>query len=394
MKRVYLDYAASTPVDKEVEKAMRPFFNIKNNLFANPGSTHWFGQQASAAVFNARQKIAEAIGASYKELVFTASATEGNNLALRGVVLDLVKNLKIKDKSFRIIVSAIEHESVLKTAEDLKNLFEVEVVTIPVNKEGIIDLEKLKNALNKNTVLVSIMLANNEIGTVQPVSEIGKIIKEFRGKNKYPLFHTDAVQAFQFLDCNVDELNVDLMTLSAHKIYGPKGIGLLYVKNINNSSLLTSVITGGGQENGLRSGTENVPYIVGFGKAVELAEKNRIKEYKRLKSLRNYFWKEIRKIIPSVQLNGSLEQRLPNNLNIYFPGRPSQDLSIELDLNGVAISTGVACASRLARPSYVIAALNGGDDRAYSSIRFSFGRYTSKEDINWTLSRLSQRFGK
>ncbi len=380
MKRIYLDYAASTPVDLEVEIAMRPFFGVKNSLFANSGSTHWFGQKVSAAIFDARQKIAKSIGADYKEIVFTGSATEANNLALRGIA-----------SRHRIIVSAVEHESILKTAEDLKNLFGVDVAIIPVDKYGVINLKKFKDALNKNTILVSIMLANNEIGTIQPISEIGRIIKEFRGKSQYPLFHTDAVQAFQFLDCNVDELNVDLMTLSAHKIYGPKGIGLLYVRRPNEQSL-NPIITGGGQENNLRAGTENAPYIVGFGKAVELADANRTKEHKRLKLLRDYFWKELKKIIPDAELNGSLEKRLPNNLNIYFPGRPAQDLSIELDLNGIAVSIGVACASRLAIPSHVISALGFGGDRANSSIRLSFGRYIGKEDIDWTLTIFRKRF--
>lgn len=369
MKRIYLDYAASTPVAPEVEKTMRIYFSKK---FGNPGSTHWFGQETSAAIFEAREKIAKAIGVDYKQIIFTASATEANNLALRGVV------------SGKIVVSAIEHNSVMETCSSRGNC-----VYIPVDKEGFVDLKKLKSALNKKTVLVSVIYASNEIGVVQPIKEISKIIRNFRGNNIYPLFHTDAVQAFQFLKCNVDELGVDLMTLSAHKIYGPKGMGLLYVRN---KKLISPIVTGGGQEWGLRSGTENVPYIVGFGKAVELAESLRLKESGRLRKLRDYFWKELKKIVPKVELNGPIKNRLANNLNVYFPGRPAQDLCLELDIWGVSVSPGVACSVRSAKPSYIIQALGYSGDRPYSSIRFSLGRWTTKKEIDDVLRIFRKRF--
>lgn len=369
MRRIYLDYAASTPVDSEVEKAMRPYFW---KVFGNPGSLHWFGQEASAAVFEARQKVAKVLGVKYNEIFFTGSATEANNLALRGV-------------KGKIIVSVIEHESVLETAKDLEKSG-VKVSYIPVDKNGIVKIDALKKEIDENTVLVSIMYANNETGTIQPIKELVKIVKDFNPK---VLFHTDAVQALQCLDCNVENLGVDLMTISAHKIYGPKGIGALYVRA--NSKLqnpnFKPQITGGGQESGLRSGTENVPYIVGFGKAIEITEKIKFKEFKRLSGLSKYFWKEIKKKVPKAELNGSFEKRLSNILNIFFPGCSAQDRCIELDLKGVAVSPGVACAARSAEPSYVIKALGFSSDRASSSLRFSFGRPTTKKELDKVLRR-------
>lgn len=411
--RIYLDYAATTPIDLEVERSMNPFFS---KIFGNPGSIHRFGQEASAAVFEARQKIAKSIGAKYNEIVFTGSATEANNLALRGTVKSLILNLsqlKIKDQRLRIIISAIEHESILETASDLEKEG-VEIIYIPVSKEGIVNIKKIKEALNDRTVLVSIMYANNEIGTIQPISKIYNLIKDFRDSrfkiqdsgfsNIYPLFHTDAVQAFQFLNCNINDLGVDLMTLSAHKIYGPKGIGALYVRQIKDlrfkiqdkkfmnheSIFLNPIITGGGQEWGLRSGTENVLYIVGFGAAVQITDSLKFKEFKRLKSLRDYFWSELKKFFPKAQLNGSVADRLPNNLNIYFPGSSAQDRCIELDLLGIAVSPGVACSVRSAKPSYTIEALGFSKDRVSSSLRFSFGRYTTRGEINRGLKLIKE----
>ena len=381
MKNIYLDYASSTPMATEVAKVMEPYWS---DTFGNPGSTHWFGQQASGAVFKARQTIASFLDVDYKDILFTSSATEANNLALRGVL----KNSK--QKNSRIIVSAIEHESVLETCRDLEKEG-VEVVYIPVNKEGVVDCKEIERALNKRTVLVSIMHANNEIGTIQPIKKIGELIKKYKGENSYPLFHTDAVQAFQYLPCSIKKLGVDLLTLSAHKIYGPKGIGLLYVKD---RDLLTPIITGGGQEDGLRSGTENVPYIIGFAKAIELVEKSREKEVKRIGDLREYFWQELKKIISDIEINGSIKYRLPNNLNIYFPGRPASDLCIELDIWGLAVSSGTACSARSIKPSYVIEALGGSEDRAFSSLRLSFGRHTTKAEVSSALEIFKQRFGK
>lgn len=427
MKRIYLDYAATTPVDPVVFKAMQPYFS---EGFGNPGSLHSFGQAASRAVFLARRTIAQAIGADYREIIFTGSATEANNLALRGIIKGIrnqelgirsnrPKNSIIHNSKFiipRIIVSAVEHESVLETTKDLEKQ-DVEVIYLPVSREGFVDLEKLQSSLNERTVLVSIMYANNEIGTIQPISEIAQIISDFRKQianrkaqsvndlrlalSAMPLLHTDAVQALQYLDCGVNNLKADLMTISAHKIYGPKGIGALYVRGFRDQGMgsntrnhlnpigytLNPIITGGGQESGLRSGTENIPSIVGFAKAVELVIKSRKKESLRIRSLRDYFWGKIRSMDNKAELNGVSPSgaRLPNNLNVHFPKSSAQDLLIKLDLAGIAVSAGSACSSRATQPSYVLKALGLDELRAASSLRFTLGRPTTKLEIDKTL---------
>ncbi|MEK9186546.1 MAG: cysteine desulfurase family protein [Patescibacteria group bacterium] len=401
MKRIYLDYAASTPVDKRVKAAMDPYFS---DVYGNAGSVHQFGQEASAAIFKARRTIAETVGAKYDEVIFTGSATEANNLALRGII----KNLTLKIKSPRIIISAFEHASVLETCRDLEKEG-VEIIYIPVSRAGLVDLKKIKAALNDQTVLVSIMYANNEVGTTQPIFEISKIIKDFKNRQAqgfYPVFHTDAVQAFQYLDCNVDRLGVDLMTLSAHKIYGPKGIGALYVRKVFNATSdhrqggaghrqggarlnISPIITGGEQEpHGLWSGTPNTPSIVGFGKAVEINEVIKEKEAKRVLTLRDYCWKKIKKVFPSAQLNGDAKNRLPNNLNIYFPGQEAHELVIRLDLAGVAVSSGVACSARIVKPSATLTAMGLPKSRALESLRISLGRQTTKKEIDYFVKTL------
>ncbi|MDP3901489.1 MAG: cysteine desulfurase family protein [bacterium] len=394
MKRIYLDYAASTPVDPVVKKAMDPYFS---KMYGNAGSLHSFGQEASAAVFRAREVIAQAIGANYRDIIFTGSATEANNLALRGAV----KSVKYQMSGIkpRIIISSIEHESVLETCHDLEKEG-VEIIYLPVSKDGIVDLVALKKALNDRTILVSIMYANNEIGTIQPISKIAEIVSDFRKpevKNQptnqltnCPLLHTDAVQAFQYLDCNVQKLGVDLMTLSAHKIYGPKGIGCLYAPYRNNHYPLSPIVTGGGQQNGIHSGTENVPYIVGFAKAIELVVKNREKEAKRVKSLRDYFWQRLKKIASGITLNGSSEKRLPNNLNIYFAKQSAQDLLIKLDMVGVAVSPGSACRAQVASSSYVLEAMGLPTNLCSNSLRFTLGRPTIKVEIDTTIDKLKK----
>ncbi len=458
MRRIYFDYAASTPVDPRVEAAMRPYFSEK---FGNASSLHSFGQEALAAVDNARETIAKAIGrppaGGFREIIFTGSATEANNLALRGVINATRKtriSLELSEKNHsshsgvfvdsgrvRMIVSSIEHESILETARDLENEGRTEVVYLPVDKSGLIDLEELKKSLTENTILVSVMYANNEIGTIQPVAEISKIISEFRKqkienrntKNSifyflnskfYPLFHTDAVQAFQYLDCDVNKLGVDLMTLSGHKIYGPKGSGALYIRPIGLISPIGPIVTGGGQEFGLRSGTENVPAIVGFGKAVELATAVREKEVKRVGKLRDYFWQGLKKVYPKAEINGAATRKirtsselpeknknhsghsdafarppsscrrqvgqvdsdcLPNILNVYFPDYRADELLTRFDLVGLAVSAGSACSSRSAEPSYIIRALGHDNERAKRSLRFSFGRPTTRKDIDKAL---------
>ncbi len=387
MNRHYFDYAASTPVDPAVVKAMSPFWS---DQFGNPGSLHSFGQEASAAVFEARDAIAKSIGCHYSEIVFTGSATEANNLALRGAI----KSSKSKVESPKIIVSAIEHDSVLDTCRDLEKEG-VEVVYLPVLKNGIVDLKKLESELDDRTILVSIMYANNEIGVIQPITKIAKIIRNFRNSKSsppeaksleiaYPLFHSDAVQALNYLHCNVNDLGVDLLTLSSQKIYGPKGIGLLSVKK---NLKLAPIITGGGQERGFRSGTENVPGIVGFAKAVELVAYSRELENKRLRKLREYFLKQVKKISSKIELNGDAKNRLPNNINLYIPLKSgnkgsAQDLVIALDMAGFAVSPGSACAARVCSPSHVLKALGYPDEKSMSGLRITFGRQTDKKEID------------
>ncbi len=448
MKLIYLDYAATTPVDSAVVKAMIPYFSKK---FGNAGSLHFFGQEAVAALDESREKITKSIGANFREIIFTGSATEANNLALRGAVkgvrlfscgmsrkrgelglrqrrsrraesqgrgLPLEQadgrfRQKTTEPPYRIIISEIEHESILETCRDLEKEG-VEVVYLPINRDGFIDLKKLEKSLNENTVLVSIMYANNEIGTVQPLFEISKIIQDFKTRckitntyestkkifadshkfvvsHRLPLFHTDAVQAFQFLDCDVNKLGVDLMTLSAHKIYGPKGAGLLYIRNLKpNIQNLKSIITGGGQEFGLRSSTENVPAIVGFAKAVELVSNSRKSENKRVRKLSDYFWRKIKKIYPKAKLNNSRGERLPNILNIYFPGQSARDLLIKFDLAGIAVSSGSACSARKPEPSYVLRACGLPLNRIKSSLRISFGKPTTKTEVDEVLKRIKK----
>lgn len=433
--RIYLDYAATTPVDPRVFKAMRPYFSEK---FGNPGSVHKMGQEAIAAVDEAREKVAKAIGGQFREVIFTASATEANNLVLRGVVKHAMQKMRMhanaanKNKSnsyhsdkfvdshrLRIIISAIEHESILETAKDLEK-DGAEVIYLPVNREGLVDLKKLKNSLNERTVLVSIMYANNEVGTIQPIAEIVEILAAFRVErsafskdskkqssytpyaNRYPLLHTDAVQAFQYLNCNVAEFGVDMMTLSSHKIYGPKGAGALYARRYGlstNHYPLATIISGGGQEYGLRSGTENVPAVVGFGKAAELLQ-SYPQELERIAGLRDYFWAKLKKLKPNVKINGpaimlshkkryvSSITRLPNNLNVYFPDSSAEELLVKLDMAGIEASAGSACAARSLNSSYVLKAMGFSEKRAKSSLRFSLGRPTTKQDIDEMLYRI------
>jgi len=487
--KIYLDYAAATPVDPRVFRAMKPYFT---DAFGNPGSLHSFGQEAIAAVDQSRETIARAIGAEFREIIFTGSATEANNLALRGMVAEWQSGRAAGTEHVpqfrspatlqpRIIISAIEHESVLETARDLEKNG-AEVVYLPVNRQGIVNLKKLEESLNERTVLVSVMYANNEIGTIQPIAEIAKVVQKFRDKDKVtgikeeknvplslspypcPIFHTDAAQAFQFLDCNVQNLGMDMMTLSAHKIYGPKGAGALFMKHgaggkgkknsISNVPLAMSpLLAGGGQEYGLRSGTENVPAIVGFAKAVELLfqcseeHQNEGKKTfqcseehwnKEIAGLRDRLWRGIKKICPQAEINGVdlsansesvanerilkfakgplFAEALPNILNVFFPGHAAQDLLTQFDLHGLAVSSGSACRSRAMESSYVIEALGLGQgtrdkdnrqtgtdpiihvplsmSRARSSLRFSLGRPTTKQEIDAALKIIKKCFEK
>jgi cysteine desulfurase len=396
MRRIYLDHAAATPVSPAVLAAMKPYFCRK---YGNPGSLHSFGQEAMAAVDAARAKVAQAIGAEFREVVFTASATEANNTALRGVVKAYQRRSEKIGKNQRpkLLISAVEHESVLETAYDLEK-DGAEIVEIPVDRNGVISPKKLEKELDARTVLISVMYVNNEIGSIQPIAEIAEAVKNWklsagrRIKNSsgYPLLHTDAAQAPAYLDCDVNKLGVDLMTLSSQKINGPKGVGALYVNSkfkIQNSQLLSPLVTGGGQEHGLRSGTENVPGIVGFATAMDAARRNAAKNFKKVKELQAFFLRELQRAAPDIEVNG--EPAAPHILNIYFPKEYAGDLLVKLDIAGVAASSGSACAARAFTPSHVLQALGLPGERIRGSIRFSFGPETTKNELREAVRRIT-----
>ena len=383
-----MDHAATTPVDARVLRAMTPYFTEE---FGNPSNLYAVGLRAKEAIAEAVRKIAGVLNCAPDEFIFTGSATEADNLALRGLmrtVRGLTQN-SFRDGQRqvsvvprpRIIISAVEHKAVLETARDLEK-DGVEVIYLPVDRYGVVDPEELKSALNERTVLVSVMYANNEIGVVQPIAEIGELIKKFRGTTALPIFHTDAVQAIQYLDCNVERLGVDLMTLSAHKLYGPKGIGGLYVRRGVN---IRPIIFGGGQQRGLRAGTENVPAIVGFGEAVKLASSVKSQESRRIKKLRDKLEKGIFKTIPKVVLNGYPTKRLPNFLNVSVLDIEGEAALLYLDEKGISVNTGSACNSQSLEPSYVLTALGRPYEYIHGSIRFTLGRGTTASDINYVL---------
>jgi len=385
-----MDYAATTPQDTAVEKAMRVLYS---SVFGNPSSSHSFGQAASRAVFLARQKVAKALTADYKHIVFTGSATEANNMAICGVFDRARTEMNMNNTPLRIVISAIEHDSVYEACARIRERYGAEIIEVPVNARGIIDIKALEVALTPHTIMVSVQMVNSELGVIQPVQKISAIIKQYKtkiGSTVYPVVHTDAVQAFQYIPCNVENLGVDMLTLSGHKIYGPKGIGVLYVKN---ADILAPQIMGGGQERGIRSGTENVPAIIGFAQAIDDVERIRTKESKRVEKLRAMLWDGITKIIRDAELNGSVTERVPNIISVYFPARSAQDVCIELDMMGVAVSPGTACSSRAAEPSRVIKALGFSGDRPLSSIRFSLGRGTTASEVRSVISILKKRFG-
>lgn len=364
---IYLDNHATTPLDPRVLEAMLPYFTEK---FGNAASrNHSFGWQAEEAVENARKQIADLIGANPKEIVFTSGATESDNLALKGVAE------MYAERGNHIITAATEHKAILDTCKKLEK-HGYRVTYMPVQKDGLVDLDMLRDAITDKTILISIMYANNEIGVVQPVAEIGKIAKE-RGV----LFHSDAVQAIGKIPVNVTRDNIDLMSLTGHKLYGPKGVGALYVRRRNPRVQVTSQMDGGGHERGMRSGTLNVPGIAGFGAACALAQKEMPEESARLRGLRDKLKKTLETELDEVYVNGSLEHRLPHNLNISFAYVEGE--SLLMGINDVAVSSGSACTSATLEPSYVLKALGAGDDLAHSSIRFGLGRFNTEEEIDY-----------
>jgi len=369
---IYLDNHATTPMDPRVLDAMLPYFTEK---FGNAASrNHVFGWQAEEAVEKARKQIADLIGATSKEIIFTSGATESNNLAIKGVAE------MYAEKGNHIITVATEHKAVLDTCKHLeKNGYRV--TYLPVRQDGLVDLDMLRGAITDKTILVSVMYANNEIGVVQPIAEIGKIVKE-RGV----LFHTDAVQAIGKIPVNVIRDNIDLMSMTAHKLYGPKGVGALYVRRKNPRVQLTAQMDGGGHERGMRSGTLNVPGIVGFGKACEICQQEMPEESVRLKALRDKLKDKLLAELDEVYINGSMESRLPHNLNMSFAYVEGE--SLLMGINDVAVSSGSACTSATLEPSYVLKALGAGDDLAHSSIRFGIGRFNTEEEIDYVANRV------
>ena len=380
MKRIYLDYAATTPVDSEVIKAMRPYFSKQ---FGNPASIHSFGQEALTGLDKAREQVANFLGCQPREIVFTSGATEANNLALKGVIRS--QKTESKSQKLHLITTKIEHHCILETCKALEKEG-VKVTYLPVDKEGLVDPQKIERAITDQTVLVSIMYANNEIGTIQPIREIGKIIEKLNKKRKkLIIFHTDAAQAAGYLDCNVKRCHVDSLSLSGHKIYGPKGVGALYLRS---GTPMEPILHGGDQEYEIRAGTENVAGIVGLGQAIELVVRVQPALAGRIKKLREHLINGVLKNIPNSELNGSREKRLPNNANFSFPGTEGESIVISLDQVGIAASTGSACSSRALEPSHVLLAMGYSPLRSHSSLRLTLGKQTTEKEIEQILKVL------
>ena len=369
MRRVYLDYAATTPLDPRVFDVMKPYF-LKQ--YGNTMSLHRFGQEAKSALEESRGILANFMNADSSEVIFTGSATESDNLAIKGIAF------ANKDKGKHIIVSAIEHHAVLEPAKWLEKQG-FEITYLPVDRYGLVDPKQVENAIRKDTILVSVMHANNEIGTIEPIEEIGKICSEHD-----VLFHTDATQSFGKIPIDVKKMNIDLLTANAHKMYGPKGVGALFIRK---GVRIEPLIHGGGHEFGLRSSTVDVPSIVGFGAAVKLRKKEMEAEAKMLTKLRDRLIKGTLKIEHS-HLNGHPTKRLPNNTNFWFAFIEGESLVLQLDSYGIAGSTGSACSSESLEPSHVLMAIGLKHEGAHGSLRLTLGKWTTKKDIDYTLEVL------
>lgn len=375
---IYMDNHSTTPMDPSVLEAMLPYFTEK---FGNAASrNHSFGWEAEAAVDAARQQLASLINADPKEIVFTSGATESDNLALRGVAE------MYREKGDHIITSTTEHRAILDTAKRLEKMG-FSVTYLPVQADGLVDPEAVKKALTPKTILISVMLANNEIGTINPVAEIGKLAKE-----QGILFHSDATQAVGKIPVDVQAMGIDLMSFTAHKMYGPKGIGALYVRRKNPRVRLAPILDGGGHERGMRSGTLPVPLIVGFGKAADICHQMMPAESKRLTALRGRLQDGIMQQLEDVYLNGHPTQRLPNNVNISFAYVEGE--SLLMGLKEIALSSGSACTSATLEPSYVLKALGVGSDLAHSSIRYGLGRFNTDEEVDYVIKRTVETVNK
>ena len=371
---IYMDNHATTPVDPRVIETMLPYFTEK---FGNAASrNHSFGWAGEEAVENARSQVASLIGASPKEFIFTSGATESDNLMIKGVAE------MYREKGNHIITQAIEHKAVLDTCKRLEK-YGYEVTYLPVQKDGRVDPEDVRKAITPKTILITIMYANNEIGVINPIAEIGKIAKEHG-----IIFAVDGVQAVGKIPVDVQKDNIDLLSISGHKIYGPKGVGALYVRRRNPRVQLSAIIDGGGHERGMRSGTLNVTGIAGLGKACEIAQQDMPKEAERMRSLRDRLRKGLEAKLDEVFINGSTEHRLPNNLNMSFAYVEGE--SLLMGINDIAVSSGSACTSATLEPSYVLKALGVGEDLAHTSIRFGLGRFNTEEEVDYVVDKLTQ----
>ena len=370
---IYMDAHATTPVDPRVLETMLPYFTEK---FGNAASrNHPFGWQAEEAVEHARKQVAGLIGAGAKEIIFTSGATESDNLAIKGVAH------MYRERGDHIVTVVTEHKAVIDTCKRLEKEG-YRVTYLPVRKDGLVDLDQLRDALTDRTILISVMMANNEIGVIQPIAEIGGIARERR-----ILFHTDAVQAAGRVPIDVNALKADLVSLSAHKMYGPKGVGALYVRRKQPRVLLVPIIDGGGHERGMRSGTLNVTGIVGFGRAAEIAGQEMAQESARLRALRDRLNEGLHNELPEIHVNGSMEHRLPNNLNVSFAYVEGE--SLLMGINDVAVSSGSACTSASLEPSYVLKALGTGEDLAHSSIRFGLCRFNTEDEVDYVIDKVT-----
>ena len=371
---IYLDHSATTPVDPRVVDAMAPYWT---EMYGNPSSVYSLGRRSAAALEDARRTVARILNAQPTEIVFSSCGTESDNLAIRGTALAAAAKGRR-----HLITTPIEHHAVLHTVADLVERFDFEVTHVPVDRSGLVDPDGVRAAIRPDTALISVMLANNEVGTIEPVAEIGAIARQFGVP-----FHTDAVQAAASMALDVEALQVDLLALSAHKFHGPKGVGLLYMRK---GTRLGPVQTGGSQERGRRAGTENVPYIVGMARALELSAEDRAAEFARLLALRERLLAGILARIPDVELTGHRERRLPGHLSLIVRGVEAQSLLIALDLAGIAASSGSACASGAPTPSGVLRAMGYAPDEALGALRLTLGRSNSEADVDTVLEQLPE----
>ncbi len=369
---VYLDHSATTPVDKRVVEAMLPYFT---QTFGNPSSLHRFGQAALSGLDAARRTIAEILNASPKEIVFTGCGSESDNLAVRGVAFAL------RQHGNHIITTPIEHHAILNTAAQLEKEFGFEVTRVPIDRHGVVDPEDIARAITPRTILISVMYANNEVGTIEPIAEIAEIARAHK-----IVLHTDAVQAGGYLPLDVKKLGIDLMSLGAHKFHGPKGIGALYVRT---GTPLLSMQTGGGQERGHRAGTENIPYIVGMATALRIAQESRDETNVRLADLREKLVEQILERVPESELTGHPQQRLPGHASFVIPGAIGDEMVLGLDLAGVAGSTGSACTAGSAEPSHVLAAMGYPANAARGALRLTLGRENTEQDVEYAATAVA-----